>query len=85
MSRLTIDLTGEQHQQIKAIAAMQGKSIREYVIERIFPADDQEEKAWNELKLLLNSRISEAETRGVSRNTIQQVAQEALQEADQAR
>ena len=32
MSRLSIDLTPEQHQKIKAVAAMQGKSIKEYVL-----------------------------------------------------
>jgi uncharacterized protein (DUF1778 family) len=35
MSRLSIDLTPEQHQKIKAVAAMQGKSIKEYVLAQI--------------------------------------------------
>ena len=30
MSRLTIEITEQQHQSIKALAAMQGKSIKEY-------------------------------------------------------
>ena len=34
MSRLTIDITDQQHQSIKAMAALQGKSIKEYAIER---------------------------------------------------
>lgn len=37
MSRLTIDVTEQQHQSLKVMAALQGKSIREYALERLFP------------------------------------------------
>ncbi len=36
MSRLTIDITVQQHQALKAMAALQGKTIKEYAIERLF-------------------------------------------------
>jgi uncharacterized protein (DUF1778 family) len=49
MSRLSIDLTPEQHQKIKAIAAMQGKSIKEYVLNQILPTSSDEEMALHEL------------------------------------
>ena len=37
MSRLTIDITDHQHQSLKARAALQGKTIRQYALERLFP------------------------------------------------
>ncbi|WP_272911634.1 hypothetical protein [Loktanella sp. M215] len=34
MPRLSIDITPEQHQKLKAIAALKGESIKEYVLSR---------------------------------------------------
>ncbi len=39
MSRLTIDITDHQYQSLKALAALEGKSIKQYTLERLFPAD----------------------------------------------
>jgi uncharacterized protein (DUF1778 family) len=50
MSRLSIDLTPEQHQKIKAVAAMQGKSIKEYVLTQILPTSSDEDMALHELE-----------------------------------
>lgn len=35
MSRLTIDITDQQHQNLKAMAARQGKTIKQYALERV--------------------------------------------------
>jgi uncharacterized protein (DUF1778 family) len=43
MSRLTIEVTEQQHQSLKAMAALQGKTIREYALERLFPSASDEE------------------------------------------
>jgi len=37
MSRLTIDISPEQHKSLKALAALEGKTIRQYALERLFP------------------------------------------------
>lgn len=37
MSRLTIDMTPQQHQALKAMAALEGKTIKQYTLERLFP------------------------------------------------
>jgi hypothetical protein len=37
--RLTIDITDQQHQSLKALAALQGKTIKEYALERLLPGD----------------------------------------------
>jgi hypothetical protein len=39
MSRLTIDLTEQQHQNLRALALLQGKTIKQYVLDLILPAD----------------------------------------------
>ena len=82
MSRLVIDMSGEQHQQIKALAAMQGKSIKNFVLEQIFPAEktNKEQEAWNELQALLASRISDAENGAVSNKTFDQITDEVIRE-----
>ena len=61
MSRLTIDISDQQHQTLKAMAALQGKTIRQYAIERLFPVTPDEEQAMQELKALLLARLAEAE------------------------
>lgn len=35
--RLNVEITDEQHRYLKGIAALSGKSIKEYVAERLFP------------------------------------------------
>ncbi len=82
MSRLSIEITDEQHQQIKAFAAMQGKSIKEFILEKLFPAqteDNDDKKAWQELQNLLTARISAAESGAVSNKTLAQITEETIQ------
>lgn len=61
MSRLTIDMTEQQHQALKATAALQGKSIKAYALERLLPPAADEERALDELKALLSERLAEAQ------------------------
>ena len=64
MSRLSIELTSEQHKRLKAMAALQGKSIKEYVLERVlFPSesDSSPDEALKQLEAFLATRIEEAE------------------------
>lgn len=78
MSRLTIDITEQQHQALKAMAALQGKTIKEYAIERLFPAAGTEEQALGELKALLAQRLAEAQRGEVSAKSITEIAGEAI-------
>jgi hypothetical protein len=62
MSRLTIDITDKQHQALKAMAALQGKTIKQFALEKLFSTDeerwsDDEKQAWAELSEMLNARI----------------------------
>ena len=78
MSRLTIEVTEQQHQKIKALAALQGKSIKEYALQRLFAATPEEERAMQELKALLASRIDEGLRGEVSDQSITEIADEVL-------
>ncbi|MFN9470884.1 antitoxin [Acidovorax sp.] len=77
MSRLTIDITEQQHQALKAMAALQGKTIKDYAIARLFPAADKEEQAMAELRALLQQRLAEAQQGEVSSHSITEIASEA--------
>ena len=77
MSRLVIDVTGEQHQQIKALASLQGKTIKEFILERVF-SDNDENKDWEELEALLASRIKDAETTGVSTKSFEHITADVI-------
>lgn len=78
MSRLTIDITDQQHQSLKALAALQGKSIKEYAIERLFPRTGEEERALSELRTLLEQRLTESARGKVSTRSITEIANEAI-------
>ena len=73
MSRLTIDLTEQQHQNLKALAVLQGKTIKQYAIERLFPGDADADHAWQELKTLLTRRIEEGK---MSAKTFDEIVEE---------
>ncbi len=78
MSRLTIDITDQQHRNLKALAALQGKTIRQYAIERLFPDDVIGDSAWLELKALLAARVEAGLTGKVSNKNVAQILGEEL-------
>lgn len=80
MSRLSIELTPEQHKKIKAMAALKGTSIQEYLIACLFPPFSDEELALQELETLLNKRIEPAKAGQVSRRTVEDIFQGVYQE-----
>lgn len=81
MIRLSIDLTPEQHQKIKAIAAMQGKSIKEYVLNQILPTLSDEEMALQELEAFLDERAKSVQTGKVSQKSVKEIFQEVYSES----
>jgi len=78
MGRLTIDITDHQHQSLKALAALQGKTIKQYAIERLFPAQSGDDHAWQELKTLLGQRIAEGLSDATSSKSIDTIVDEEL-------
>jgi ubiquitin C-terminal hydrolase len=78
MSRLTIDITDQQHQSLKALAAIQGKTIKQYALERLFPDDADANQAWKELRTLISSRVHEGLDGNLSTKSISQILDEEL-------
>lgn len=81
MSRLTVDLTDQQHQALKAMAALEDRTIKEYVLERLFPGDAGGDQAWQELKTLLAARIKDGLAGKVSSKSVGEILSEELAEA----
>ena len=78
MSRLTIDITDQQHRSLKALAALQNKTIKQYALERLFPGDVEGDLAWQELKILLGARINEALAGKVSDKNVSEILDEEI-------
>lgn len=65
MPRLSIEISPQDHQQLKAMAALKGLSIKDYVLSRALvempdPASMSDAEALTALKKLLTPRLSEA-------------------------
>ena len=78
MSRLTIDISEQQHQSLKALAALQGKTIKQYAIERLFPGNVDNDPAWQELRGVLTARINDGLAGKVSARSIGDILDEEL-------
>ena len=53
MSRLTIDISPEQQKSLKALAALEGKTIRQYALERLFPRGNTASQSGEQVEALL--------------------------------
>jgi uncharacterized protein (DUF1778 family) len=87
MSRLSIDITPEQHERLQALAALRGQSITEYVLEQTLPSKPDETslteiEAIQQLDALLKPRIEAAERGELSNKTFAQIKQEAITSAE---
>ena len=69
MSRISIDVTDDEHKKLKAVAALRGKSIKDYVLERTLDTDGSDDAALRELEDLLDGRIHAANAGAVRRRT----------------
>lgn len=77
MSRLSIELTAEEHKNIKAVASLQGRSIRDYVLERILPSHN-DELALRELDVFLAPRIKGVKKGKTISSTARDIFEETL-------
>jgi Antitoxin ParD len=89
MSRLTIDLSDKQHQSLKAIAALQGKTIRQYALEKLFDAEGapwtrDEQQAWDAFMAEMERRGEEAVAGHVSKRTAEEILAAVLAEKQAA-
>lgn len=77
MSRLSIEISPEQHQRLKAIAALHGKSIKDYILEQVLPPPSEgnlsEEEALRQLEALLKPRLEQAKEGGVVARSVKDI------------
>lgn len=78
MSRLTIDITEQQHQTLKAMAALAGKSIKQFTLERLFDAAASDSAALDGLRTLLSERVAQAQRGEVIKGSISEIAEQAV-------
>jgi len=82
MPRLSIDITPEEHQKLKAIAALKGESIKDFVLKRTLgdaPALDNmsEDEAVAALADFLKPRIEQAQVGEFSTKSMADIRREA--------
>ncbi|MBY6049053.1 hypothetical protein [Vannielia litorea] len=82
MPRLSIDITAEEHRKLKAIAALKGQTIKDFVMSRALKDDtddwtDDEKAALEELRAILLPRIEAARRGEVSTLTMDEIAAKA--------
>ena len=85
MKTIHINVDEAQHQQLKALAALQGKSIKDFVLERTLGSGDltpDEAAALVELEELLDRRLRRAQSEGVSTTTVGEIFEQVIAEAD---
>ena len=86
MPRLSIDITPEEHQKLKAIAALNGQSIKDFVLKRTLgeaPAVDDmsEDEALEALSDFLKPRIEQARQGKLSTKSFEDIRKEAHRRA----
>jgi len=69
MSRISIDVTPQEHQRLKAMAALQGMSIKEFVLANTLGLAE-ENRALDELEALLEMRLKGAKEGKVSSRSV---------------
>ncbi len=78
MSHLTHDVSEQQHQTLRALAALEGKFLKQYALERLFSADATADQSLNQLKALLLERLNEAQRGEVVTGSISEIAEHRL-------
>ena len=81
MTRLTIDLSDQQHRSLKARAASQGKTLTQFALEHLFPGDVEADRAWSELQALLVRRIDEGLAGQVSAKSVGEILDAEMTES----
>lgn len=79
--RLSIEVTPEQHQRLKAVAALRGQSIKDYVLDRVLPETHtaEENEALRQLEAFLEPRLKAAQE-GAIIKSVEQIFEETHKE-----
>ncbi|MYB35033.1 MAG: antitoxin [Gammaproteobacteria bacterium] len=87
--RLSIDITHEEHRKLKAIAALKGQSIKNYVLGKTLgnnpdPGNASEDQAISLLSEFLGPRVEQALRGELSTKSIEDIRQIARMQVDSA-
>ena len=80
MGHILIDVTQEQHNRLAAVAALAGKSIKDYVLDKALPLDNDEAQAMRELEEFLSPRVEEASRSEFVDKSVSDIAKEVYKE-----
>jgi uncharacterized protein (DUF1778 family) len=85
MSRLSIEVTPEQHQRLKAIAALHGQTIKDYILACALPSLPaqealSEEETLRQLEEFLQPRIEAAERGEIVNQSVTEIVNELKKE-----
>ena len=80
MKRISIEVTDQEGHRLKAMAALQGKSIKDFVLSSTIGTDD-EAKALGELEALIDARMERARREGFSKKTVEEIFEDGIAEA----
>jgi len=78
MGRIVLDVSDEEHRPIKALAALKGQTVKDYVLERVLKrnGDNVGDKAvLAELEALLEARVARFEREGPAKETVEEILQ----------
>jgi hypothetical protein len=62
-----------EHKKLKAMSALRGQSIKDYVLERTLATSEAEHAALRELEQLLENRIRAAQAGAITRRTASEI------------
>ena len=80
MKRLTIEVSDEQHQAIKAMALLKRQTVKDYTLACLFPPTSDETQAMQELAAFLHPRIAAAEQGEISTLGFDDIVADELKE-----
>lgn len=81
MSRISIDVTETEHAKLKALAALQGLSIKEFVLSRTI-RDEALEPHLAALEALLDQRIERTRAEGAIKRTVGEIFDQARRDGE---
>jgi hypothetical protein len=81
MSRISIEVTEEEHRRLKALAALQGVSVKDYLLRKALPQGGEQ---WDlaQLEKFLAERVRRARTGKISQRTVGEIFDQAYRESD---
>lgn len=82
MARISLDIEDEVHNRLKALAALKGVSLKEFLLSRVLGETEDETRSLAELRAFLEKRIESAAASDMSRRTVKEIFDQAYREAE---